>query len=114
MDKPWTCRKCGAPMHGPNDHDTTAGCNVAWPSTITTGDTSGYATSGPTIWGSEEARRLSRYDEAVRLIERLCTTGQDAFEWHKALEDGLDFIAAEQKEEDANTNTYGYLRRFRP
>ena len=71
MYKPWTCRKCGAPMRGPNDHDTTAGCNVAWPSTITTGDTSGYATSGPTICGSEEARRLARYDEAVRLLREL-------------------------------------------
>lgn len=71
MYKPWTCRKCGAPMYGPNDHETTAGCAVAWPPTITTGDTSGYVPSGPIIRGSEEARRLSRYDEAVRLINEL-------------------------------------------
>lgn len=91
MYKPWTCRKCGAPMRGPNDHDTTAGCNVAWPSTITTGDTSGYATSGPTIWGSEEARRLARYDEAIRLL-RLAKFDEE--HWNEA----DAFLAAEPEE----------------
>ena len=55
-------------MSGPNDHDTTAGCAVSWPPTITTGDTSGFVTAGTTIWGSEDARRLARYDEAIRLL----------------------------------------------
>ena len=95
MYKPWACGKCGAPMSGPNDHDTTAGCNVSWPSTITTSDTSGYVTSGPTIWGSEEARRLSRYDEAIRLL-RLAKF--DEAHWHEA----DAFLAAEPKTEERN------------
>lgn len=69
MYRPWTCRKCGAQMSGPNDHDTTAGCSVAWPNTITTGDTAGFVHSEPTTWGSEQGRRLARYDEAIRLLE---------------------------------------------
>jgi len=97
MYKPWTCRKCGASMYGPNDHDTTAGCVVAWSPTITTGDTSGFVTSGPTIWGSEDARRIARYAEAVKIIDGLCSYGLDAYEWHKALEDGRAFLAAEPK-----------------
>ena len=108
MYKPWTCRKCGAPMYGPNDHDTTAGCNVAWPSTITTGDTSGYVTSESTIWGSEEGRRLSRYDDAIRLL-RECTewagrAQMPGIDWwdvqidEGTMEEALAFLAAEPKE----------------
>lgn len=99
MYKPWACGKCGAPMSGPNDHDTTAGCNVAWPSTITTGDTSGYVTSGPTIWGSEDARRLSRYDEAVRLLDEAQweLDGEHSPETVKRIE---AFLASESREEE--------------
>ena len=76
MYKPWRCNKCGAPMYGPNEHSTTAGCNVRWPATVTTGDTGGFVTSGPTIWGSEEPRRLSRYDESIRLLNKWLKPGQ--------------------------------------
>ena len=80
-------------MYGPNGHETTAGCAVAWPPTTTVGDTSGYVTSGPTTWGSEEARRLSRYDEAVRLLNKWLKVGK-----YPASET-RSFLASEPKRE---------------
>ena len=109
MYKPWACRKCGAPMYGPNDHETTAGCAVAWPPTITTGDTSGYVPSGPIIWGSEEARRLSRYEEAVRLLlECVAWSGKSdvpGLDWidlqvdRDSFAEAVAFLASEPKRE---------------
>lgn len=110
--KPWTCRKCGAPMYGPNDHDTTAGCSVAWPSTITTGDTFGFVTSGPTIWGSEEGRKLARYDEAVLLLQ--LALAELYRPENQATFNRVDaFLAAELQEGDMETRPTGiphYLR----
>jgi len=93
------CNKCGRSMDYPDDHSTTAGCLTPYPITVE------YPFSMPDAEfrklhhaeRTEDARRLSRYDEAVRLIERLCANGQDLFEWHKALEDGQAFLAAEPK-----------------
>lgn len=116
MYKPWTCRKCGAPMYGPNDHNTTAGCAVAWPPTITTGDTSGLVTSGPTIWGSEETRRLARYDEAVRLLREIASyepLSDSDGGFIDAWSEIEAFLAAEPKEGDMETRPTGiphYLR----
>ena len=91
-------------MYGPNDHETTAGCAVAWPPTTTVGDTSGYVTSGPTTWGSEEARRLSRYEEAVRLLREAQAYILDGVDMDESQEacDIAAFLAAEPKTEERN------------
>ena len=94
MYRPWTCRKCGAQMSGPNDHDTTAGCSVAWPNTITTGDTAGFVHSEPTTWGGEPGRRLARYDEAIRLL-RECEVVETYDHADRLTREVRAFLAAE-------------------
>jgi len=65
------CNKCGRSMDYPDDHSTTAGCLTPYPITVE------YPFSMPDAEfrklhhaeRTEDARRLSRYDEAIRLLE---------------------------------------------
>ena len=46
----------------------------------------------------ENARRLSRYDEAIRLLRELATQPTDPQRWREKAHEARAFLAAEPKE----------------
>lgn len=91
------CNKCGRSMDYPDDHSTTAGCLTPYPITVE------YPFSMPDAEfrklhhaeRTEDARRLARYDEAVRLL-REAREGSDLISF--SLTDRIEaFLAAEPK-----------------